>query len=91
MEKKKNKISLIPSDRILSGILFIRGKKVMMDGNLAGLYQVEIKSLNRAVKRKGYSKYLGIHIVKRFYKNGTYTTYWVARISENNKAKKLLN
>ena len=47
--KKKN--SLIPSDRILSGILFIRGKKVMLDKDLALLYQVETGSLNRAVKR----------------------------------------
>ncbi|MCL2411747.1 MAG: ORF6N domain-containing protein [Treponema sp.] len=29
----------------------IRGQKVMLDSNLAALYQVEVKALNRAVKR----------------------------------------
>jgi len=29
----------------------IRGQKVMLDSDLAGLYQVEVKVLNRAVKR----------------------------------------
>lgn len=29
----------------------IRGQKVMLDSNLAGLYGVETKTLNRAVKR----------------------------------------
>ena len=29
----------------------IRGQKVMLDSDLASLYQVEVKSLNRAVKR----------------------------------------
>ena len=47
----KNKIGLIPSERILSGILLIRGKKVMLDKDLAELYQVETKVLNQAVKR----------------------------------------
>jgi hypothetical protein len=32
-------------------IYFIRGRKVMLDSDLAGLYQVETKELNRAVKR----------------------------------------
>ena len=50
---KKTRYGLvaIPSERILSGILFIRGKKVMLDRDLALLYQVETGSLNRAVKR----------------------------------------
>ncbi len=51
MAEKEIKNVLIPSERILNGILFIRGKKVMLDKNLAELYQVETKSLNRAVKR----------------------------------------
>jgi len=46
-----NKNSLIPSERILSEILFIRGKKTMLDKDLAELYQVETKNLNKAVKR----------------------------------------
>ena len=36
---------------IESKILFIRGQKVMLDANLAELYEVETKELNRAVKR----------------------------------------
>lgn len=50
-ETLKQKNSLIPSERILSEIFFIRGKKVMLDKNLAELYQVETKTLNQAVKR----------------------------------------
>ncbi len=38
-------------ERILSGILLIRGKKVMLDKDLAELYGVETKALNRAIKR----------------------------------------
>ncbi|MBI3305742.1 ORF6N domain-containing protein [Candidatus Nomurabacteria bacterium] len=51
MKNNTNKISLIPSERILSGILFIRGKKVMLDRDLAELYQVETRVLIQAVKR----------------------------------------
>lgn len=47
----KNKTSLIPSERILNEILFIRGKKVMLDKDLAELYQVGVKVLNQSVKR----------------------------------------
>jgi hypothetical protein len=32
-------------------IFIIRGQKVMLDGDLAALYEVETKSLNRAVRR----------------------------------------
>ena len=41
----------IPNETIISRILFIRGKKVMFDSDLAKLYGVETKELNRAVKR----------------------------------------
>ncbi|MCX6646153.1 MAG: ORF6N domain-containing protein [bacterium] len=43
--------SLIPVERIEKVILFIRGQKVMLDSDLATLYDVETKALNRAVKR----------------------------------------
>lgn len=50
--KKLNLIpSVIPDEKILNGIIFIRGKKVMLDKELAELYQVETKTLNQAVKR----------------------------------------
>jgi phage regulator Rha-like protein len=42
---------LIPSERIERCIYLIRGQKVMLDGELAALYGVETKVLNRAVKR----------------------------------------
>ena len=42
---------LIATDAIEQKILVIRGQKVMLDADLAELYGVETKSLNRAVKR----------------------------------------
>ncbi len=42
---------IIPREVVESKILFIRGKKVMLDKDLAVLYSVETKMLNRAVKR----------------------------------------
>jgi hypothetical protein len=41
----------IPDDRIEKAIYLIRGEKVMLDRDLALLYEVETKVLNRAVKR----------------------------------------
>jgi len=43
--------SLIPVERIERAIYLIRGEKVMLDRDLADLYGVETKMLNRAVKR----------------------------------------
>ncbi len=42
---------LIPSERIERAILLIRGHRVMVDSDLAALYEVETKQLVRAVKR----------------------------------------
>jgi hypothetical protein len=42
---------LVPEEIIESKILFIRGKKVMLDRDLAVLYGVETKALKQAVKR----------------------------------------
>lgn len=42
---------LIPREAIQSKILFLRGKRVMLDRDLAILYEVETKVLNQAVKR----------------------------------------
>lgn len=42
---------LIPIEIIEDKIFIIRGLKVMLDRNLAQLYGVETKALNRAVKR----------------------------------------
>ena len=43
--------SLIPSERIERRIFSLRERRVMLDSDLAELYGVETKSLNRAVKR----------------------------------------
>ena len=42
---------VIPVERITQAILLIRGQKVMLDEALAGLYEVEVKVLNQAVRR----------------------------------------
>ena len=41
----------LPVERILKSILVLRGEKVMLDADLAGLYGVETKALLQAVKR----------------------------------------
>ncbi len=43
---------LIPLERIENKILLIRGKKVLLDSDLAILYGVSVGRLNEAVKRK---------------------------------------
>ena len=43
---------LIPIERIESKILIIRNKKVLLDTDLAVLYDVSVGRLNEAVKRK---------------------------------------
>ena len=43
--------TLVPAERIERAILLIRGHKVMLDADLASLYEVETKGLVRAVKR----------------------------------------
>jgi phage regulator Rha-like protein len=51
MAKKAAEQSLVPVEVIEKRILLIRGHKVMLDSDLAKLYQVPTKSLNLAVKR----------------------------------------
>jgi hypothetical protein len=48
---KEIKDSIIPEESILSKIYSIRGKKVMLDRDLAFLYGVETKNLKRRVRR----------------------------------------
>ena len=42
---------LVPAERIEQAILVIRGQKVMLDSDLAALYDVEVRALVQAVKR----------------------------------------
>ena len=44
-------VALVPPERIERSILLIRGHKVMLDSDLAGLYGVTTKRLNEQVKR----------------------------------------
>ncbi len=46
-----NKRTLILVDQIEPLILEIRGRKVLLDSDLARLYNVSTKALNQAVKR----------------------------------------
>lgn len=50
-KKKTNTNKLIPLQTITSCIVFIRNQKVILDSDLANLYEVETKVLIRAVKR----------------------------------------
>ena len=43
--------TLIPTEAIEPKIMLIRGRKVMVDVDLAELYEVETRTLNQAVKR----------------------------------------
>jgi len=51
MEKSKKEIIIVPDERIISRIFLIRGKKVMMDKDLAELYMVKAIIFRQAVKR----------------------------------------
>jgi phage regulator Rha-like protein len=51
MAKNKSEI-MIPDEMIMNKIYLIRGKKVMLDRDLAELYEIETKQLKRAVRRK---------------------------------------
>lgn len=46
-----SKSNLIPAERIERRILLLRGQKVMLDFQLAELYEVETRALNQAVQR----------------------------------------
>ena len=50
-KSKANIIRLTPDEKIIRKIYFIRGQKVMLDFDLAALYEVETRILNQSVKR----------------------------------------
>ena len=51
MPKRKTEHALIPLEVIEQRIFILRGHRVMLDRDLAALYQVETRTLNQAVKR----------------------------------------
>ena len=46
-----NKNIIIPNERIINKIVFLRGEKVILDVHLAELYDVETRTLKQAVRR----------------------------------------
>ena len=48
---KKASISILPNEIIVNKIFLIRGQNIMLDSDLADLYQVETKRLKEQVKR----------------------------------------
>ncbi len=43
--------NIIPLELVEKRIYLVRGQKVMLDRDLAGLYEVETRALNQAVRR----------------------------------------
>jgi hypothetical protein len=69
--KKKINSKITPDEVIINKIYFIRGEKVMLDKDLAELYDVPTKSLNLAVKRnlKRFPKDFMFQLTERESKN----------------------
>jgi hypothetical protein len=51
MNEIQNTTQLVHVDTVSNMIFYLRGQKVMIDKDLADLYQVKTKVLNQAVKR----------------------------------------
>ena len=51
MKKKGSTLAIVPNERIIKRIFWIRGKKVMFDADLAELYDVPTRRLNEQVRR----------------------------------------
>ncbi|HEY0176744.1 MAG TPA: ORF6N domain-containing protein, partial [Pedobacter sp.] len=50
MSEKKSNL-LVPDEILMNKIYYIRGMKVMLDRDLAELYEVQTRNLNKAVNR----------------------------------------
>ena len=52
IEPRNDIPAVIVSDKVIKSLIYVvRGHQVMMDSDLAALYQVETKVFNQAVKR----------------------------------------
>lgn len=51
MKKQEADLSIIPNERIVSKIYWLRGQRVMFDRDLADMYGVKTQVLNQAVRR----------------------------------------
>jgi hypothetical protein len=76
---------LIPAERIERAILLIRGHKVMLDRDLADLYQVPTKRLNEQVKRNitRFPEDFMFQLTKKEFEN------WRSQIATSNPAAKM--
>jgi len=83
MEQGNGNIQVLPEEKITNKIYVIRGKKVMIDRDLAELYGVETRVLNQAVRRN----------TKRFPEDFMFQMYpeeftnWKSQIVISNKEK----
>ena len=78
---KKELQQLVIEQKILNKIFFIRGEKVMLDADLAGMYGVETKQLKRQVKRntERFPKDFMFELTKKEFENLRYqigTSSW---------------
>jgi len=78
-------LSLYTQDTIQQKIYTIRGVQVMLDRDLATLYQVETKVLNQAVKRniKRFPSHFMFQLTKEEWdclRSQIVTTYWEALV-----------
>lgn len=68
---KNKQIVIIPDELVISKIYMIRGQKVMLDRDLAELYQVETRVLNQAVQRNvhRFPKDFMFHLTEKEFEN----------------------
>ncbi|MFH1553033.1 MAG: ORF6N domain-containing protein [Candidatus Omnitrophota bacterium] len=83
MKKNLKTTDLIPNETIESKILLIRGRKVMLDRDLAALYSVETRTLNQAVRRNAerFPKDFMFQLTKKEFEN------WKSQIVISNREK----
>jgi phage regulator Rha-like protein len=70
MNKIPKQKSIVPVERIERSILLIRGERVLLDSDLAGLYGVTVKRLNEQVRRnlKRFPKDFMFQLTKEEYR-----------------------
>ena len=70
MVKANNSIGLL-EERVINKIYLVRGKKVMLDFELAEMYAVETKQLKRQVKRNAerFPKDFMFELAQKEFKN----------------------
>ena len=63
-------MNLIPSERIENKIFFLRGQKVMLDKDLAELYEVQTRRLNEQIRRniKRFPEDFMFHLTREEFK-----------------------